>query len=33
MFYGCGEGIGTRHSISGINDLNEAQEMIASGRL
>lgn len=32
-FYGCGEGIGTKHLLSGINDLDEAQEVTASEKL
>lgn len=32
-FYGCGEGIGTKHLLSGINDLDEAQEVTASEKI
>lgn len=32
-FYACGEGIGTKHLLGGINDLDEAQEVTASEKL
>lgn len=32
-FYACGEGIGTKHLLGGINDLDEAREVTASEKL